>query len=85
MTDRPADMAEPAFRSRQLADRHPLRPLQQPIENFPLDQRAGGHSGYRTIEQAVEAPVRLATLGPDGPTAGRAPVRDFGISLPLPK
>ena len=29
-----------------------------------------GHSGYRTVEQAAEAPVRLATLGPDGPTAG---------------
>ncbi|CDZ26281.1 SDR family oxidoreductase [Neorhizobium galegae] len=29
-----------------------------------------GHSGYRTVEQAAEAPVRLAMLGPDGPTAG---------------
>lgn len=29
-----------------------------------------GHTGYRTVEQAAEAPVRLATLGPDGPTAG---------------
>jgi hypothetical protein len=29
-----------------------------------------GHTGYRTVEQAAEAPVRLAMLGPDGPTAG---------------
>lgn len=29
-----------------------------------------GHTGYRTVEQAAEAPVRLATLGPEGPTAG---------------
>ena len=28
------------------------------------------HSGYRTVEQAAEAPVRLAMLGLDGPTAG---------------
>ncbi len=29
-----------------------------------------GHTGYRTVEQAAEAPVRLAMLGSDGPTAG---------------
>jgi len=29
-----------------------------------------GNSGYRTVEQAAEVAVRLATLGEDGPTAG---------------
>jgi NAD(P)-dependent dehydrogenase (short-subunit alcohol dehydrogenase family) len=29
-----------------------------------------GHTGYRTVEQAADVAVRLATLGPDGPTAG---------------
>ena len=29
-----------------------------------------GHSGPRTVEQGAIAPVRLATLGPDGPTGG---------------
>lgn len=29
-----------------------------------------GHRGPRTVEQAARAPVRLATLPPDGPTGG---------------
>jgi NAD(P)-dependent dehydrogenase (short-subunit alcohol dehydrogenase family) len=29
-----------------------------------------GNSGYRTVEQAAEVAVKLATLGEDGPTAG---------------
>jgi NAD(P)-dependent dehydrogenase (short-subunit alcohol dehydrogenase family) len=29
-----------------------------------------GHRGTRTVEQAARAPVRLATLPPDGPTGG---------------
>ena len=29
-----------------------------------------GHRGYRTVEQAAEIVVRLATLGGDGPTGG---------------
>jgi hypothetical protein len=29
-----------------------------------------GHKGPRTVQQAAEIIVRLATLGADGPTAG---------------
>ena len=38
-----------------------------------------GNSGYRTVEQAAEVAVKLATLGEDGPTAG-----DFNHNGVLP-
>lgn len=37
------------------------------------------HSGFRTVEQGATEPVRLATLGPDGPTGGY-----FNEDGPLP-
>ncbi|MFL1428266.1 MULTISPECIES: SDR family NAD(P)-dependent oxidoreductase [unclassified Nocardiopsis] len=37
------------------------------------------HSGFLTVEQGAEVPVRLATLGADGPTGGF-----FGAEGPVP-
>ena len=38
-----------------------------------------GHRGTQTVEQGAEVIVRLATIGPDGPTAGF-----FGNAGPAP-